>query len=385
MKNESIVFFSSDDWGWKTSKYQLSTRFAKDNKVLFVSSIGFRAPTSSSDDLKRIWGKLKGFFKGVKKVNENLYVLTPLVVPFSWFPFRNGLNKLILKAQVGWAKRKLNMSKPYLFVFSENWHDYVINMQRKKLIYYTVDEQASFSGLDGQRFIEMDKKLNKAADVIFCSARTLYDKNIQTNSNTHYMPHGVSYELFASTLDESTTVAEDIKDIPGPIFLFFGHISYDWVDKDLVKFLAKSKPEWSWVYVGRYSMDDDEFSGFSNIHLLGEKEFEQLPRYCKGADIATIPFVYSKLTNNCNPLKLPEYFAAGLPVVSTNIPEVKRAFGDECYIGQDNEEFLAACEKALKDNDRELNLTRAKQMAVHSWEERINNVYKIINDSPQKK
>ncbi len=385
MKNQSIVFFSSDDWGWKTSKYQLSTRFANDNKVLFVSSIGFRAPTASSDDMKRIWNKLKGFFKGVKKINENLYVLTPLVIPFSWFPFRNALNKLILKMQVGWAKWRLNMSKPYLFVFSENWHDYVINMKRKALIYYTVDEQASFSGLDGQRFIEMDKKLNKAADVIFCSARTLYDKNVASNPNTHYMPHGVSYSLFASTLEQQTTVAEDIANIPGPIFLFFGHISYDWVDKDLVKYLAKQRPDWSWVYVGRYSMAEKEFAGFKNIYLLGEKDFEELPRYCKAADIGTIPFVYSKLTNNCNPLKLPEYFAAGLPVVSTNIPEVKRAFGDECYIGHDNESFLAACDQALAENNLEVNLKRAKEMEKHSWEERINNVYRIINETTQGK
>jgi len=378
MKNESIVFFSSDDWGWKTSKYQLSTRFAKDNKVLFVSSIGFRAPTASSDDLKRIWKKLAGFFKGIKKVDDNLYVLTPLVVPFSWFPFRHVLNNLILRTQVGWAKWKLGMKLPYMFVFSENWHDYVINMKRKKLIYYTVDEQASFSGLDGQRFIEMDKKLNKAADVIFCSARTLYDKNIKTNENTHYMPHGVSYSLFSSTLNESTQIAEDIKDIPHPLFLFFGHISHDWVDKDLVKFLAKEKPEWSWVYVGRYSMDENEFSEYQNIHLLGEKEFNELPGYCKGADFGTIPFVYSKLTNNCNPLKLPEYFSAGLPVISTNIPEVERAYGDECYIGKDNQGFLDGCEKALAENNLEKNIQRSKLMAANSWEERINNIYKII-------
>jgi len=381
MKNESIIFFSSDDWGWKTSKYQLSTRLAKDNKVLFVSSIGFRAPTASSDDVKRIWKKLKGFFKGIRKINDNLFVLTPLVIPFSWFPFRESINRMILKFQVGWAKRKLKMKTPYLFVFSENWYNYVIEMPRKKLIYYTVDEQASFSGLDGEKFIEMDKELNQAADVIFCSARTLYNKNVKTNPNTHYIPHGVSYELFATTLKDTTSIADDIKDIKGPIFLFFGHISYDWVDKDLVKFLAEHKPDWSWVYVGRYSMKEDEFSAYKNIFLLGEKDFELLPSYCKAADVATIPFVYSKLTDNCNPLKLPEYFAAGLPVVSTNIPEVERAFGDDCYIGKDNKSFLRQCEKALTESDEQINIDRSNRMASHSWEQRIKDVFRIIEET----
>ena len=381
MKDQSIVFFSSDDWGWKTSKYQLSTRFARDNKVLFVSSIGFRAPTASSEDMKRIWKKLKGFFKGVKKVEENLYVLTPLVIPFSWFPFRSGINRLILKLQLGWAKWKLGMANPYLFVFSENWLDYVQKMKRQKLVYYTVDEQASFAGLDGQRFIEMDRQLNQMADVIFCSARTLYEKNKQTNDNTHYMPHGVNYELFSTTLAPEVTPAQDIKEIKGPIFLFFGHISYDWVDKDLVKYLAKAKPEWSWVYVGRYSMDENEFSNYDNIYLLGEKDFEELPSYCKAADIATIPFVYSELTNNCNPLKLPEYFSAGLSVVSTDIPEVRRAYGDDVYIGTDNESFLKACEQALTEKNDEKNIERSHAMAAHSWEQRIADIYQIIEKS----
>src|SRR5690606_19226874 len=68
MQNESIVIFSSDDWGWKTSKYQLSIRFAKHNKVLFVSSIGFRAPKASTADLGRIFNKLKSFLGGMRKV-----------------------------------------------------------------------------------------------------------------------------------------------------------------------------------------------------------------------------------------------------------------------------------------------------------------------------
>ena len=71
MKNESIVIFSSDDWGWKTSKYQLSIRFARDNKVLFVSSIGFRAPRASSEDMGRIIRKLKSFFSGLNKIQDN--------------------------------------------------------------------------------------------------------------------------------------------------------------------------------------------------------------------------------------------------------------------------------------------------------------------------
>ena len=136
MKNQSIVIFSSDDWGWKTSKYQLSTRFAKQNKVLFVSSIGFRSPTKSSEDIGRIWNKLKKFFKGLEEFEDNLFVLTPLIIPFSSLPFRDKFNIVFLKFQITLAQWKLDMKNPYIFVFSQNWYEHIVSLPRQKLIYY---------------------------------------------------------------------------------------------------------------------------------------------------------------------------------------------------------------------------------------------------------
>jgi hypothetical protein len=144
--NEDILFFSSDDWGWKTSKYHVSTRLAQQGKVLFVSSIGFRAPTASSEDLGRIWRKLRSFFKGTREVMPNLHVLTPLVVPFKNFPCKNSINQLLLKLQLAFAMRKLGMKKPLMFVFSQNWFPYIKSINRSKCIYYAVDDHSSFKG-----------------------------------------------------------------------------------------------------------------------------------------------------------------------------------------------------------------------------------------------
>lgn len=377
MQNDNIVLFSSDDWGWKTSKYQLSIRFARHNKVLFVSSIGFRAPKASSEDVGRIVRKLKSFFRGVVKVQDNLYVLTPLIVPFAWFPFRTAFNKWLLQTQVAVARWRLGMATPYLFVFSQNWHDYICNMKRKKLVYYCVDEHSGFAGIDEQQFHALDRKMNALADVIFCSSKTLCEKNRATNPNTHHMPHGVNYELFASTLTERVSVAPELQKLPRPVILFFGHISYDWVDRELVRYLAQQRPRWSFVYVGRYSMREDEFAGLPNIHILGERQFEDLPQYCKGADVGTIPFVYSPLTDNCNPLKLPEYLSAGLPVVSTDIPEVRR-FGDLVRIGKTNEEFLAALDQAVAEVSPELKTRLSATMRQHSWDQRVEDIFRIV-------
>lgn len=380
MYNKDIIIFSSDDWGWKTSKYQLSVRFARNNRVLFVSSIGFRAPTASTQDLSRIFKKFKSFIRGVKKIENNVYVLTPLVLPFKKLPFVESINRVLLFIQINYAKLKLGITNPFVFVFSQNWYGFVKNLPRKILIYYCVDDHSSFKGIDAEQFALLDKKMSQMADLIICSARTIYDLKKSYNESSYYLPHGVNYDLFSSVLsDNSLIVASDISEISKPVLGFWGHISYDWVDVELLKYIAERKPEWNLILIGKYSLAENEFEGYTNIHVIGEKKFEELPSYCKGITIGLIPFIKSKLTDNCNPLKLYEYLAAGLPVVSTDIPEV-RQYGELIAVAKTKEDFLAGCEKTLEQVSAEKSAIRSLSVKNASWEQRVEDIYKLINE-----
>lgn len=378
MNNESIVFLSSDDWGWKTSKYQLSTRFARQNRVLFVSSIGFRAPTVSRSDISRIWNKLKAFAKGPEKVADNIWVLTPVVVPFGHGALVQWMNRAIFAVQYRIALKLLKLGQPHLFVFSQNWGPYIKSLQNRQVIYYCVDDQSHFRGVNKSFFEECDVQLTKSADHVFCSARSLYEKKKPLNSSTHYVPHGVNWKLFSSALDEACAMQEPaMEHMDGPILLFFGHISHDWVDTDLVHFIAASRPDWNVVLVGRNAIDESEFSRNPNIHLLGERDYEDLPSLCRYADIGIIPFVDSELTAACNPLKLFEYLAAGLPVVSTDIPEV-RHYADTISIANSCESFLAACETALDIDRASYSPSASALVRSHDWDDRIEHIYSVI-------
>jgi glycosyltransferase involved in cell wall biosynthesis len=380
MKSKNIVILSSDDWGWKTSKYQLSTRFARDNKVLFVSSVGFRSATVSKQDIFRIFKKLRKFVKGVEIISPTLFVLTPLVIPFRKYQFVNKLNEIILKIQIHYALHKLNISEPYLFVFSQNWLCMVRNFQRKKLIYYCVDEHSGFNGIDSQRFIQNDKEMAQLADVVICSSRKLEEQKMEINSNTYYIPHGVNYKLFSRAVyDDTLTLPSDVANIPSPIFGFYGHVSHEWVDGVLLKFVASARPEWTIMLIGKNSMNPDEFSEYKNIHLIGERDYEDLPAYSKSFSVAIIPFVKSLLTDNCNPLKLYEYLSAGLPVVSTDIPEV-RQYENLVHIANSYENFLHLCDVSLDEGDAAMKVMRSNAMSHSSWDERVNQIYHILKD-----
>ena len=50
-----------------------------------------------------------------------------------------------------------------------------------------------------------------------------------------------------------------------------------------------------------------------NIHYLGGKKYNELPRYMAGWDAAMMPFARNESTRFISPTKTPEYLAAGLP------------------------------------------------------------------------
>src|SRR6185295_8836829 len=110
--------------------------------------------------------------------------------------------------------------------------------------------------------------------------------------------------------------------------------------------------------------------GVPNLRLLGQKPYATLPAYCRGMDVGIIPFRRSALTVRANPLKLREYLAAGLPVVSTPLPEVARYEG-LVRLAPDLDAFLAAIEAGLGGGSAEADRARAEAMRGESWEERV--------------
>ncbi len=368
-----ILLLSSDDWGWKTSKYQLSIRLAQQQPLLFVSSIGFRAPRLTDHaDWGRIWRKLRGFLHGTKQIASNLHVLTPIAMPFN-IPGKTALNKILLLWQIRLACKRLGLTAPDLLIFSQNWTPYIDRLPHRKRVYYVVDHQAGFAGINHQQFHEYDAALLRKVDHVICCSQQLFLDYQTRHADVTYLPHGVNHAHFAQALTPADYPA-DIQAIQKPILLFFGHIAYDWVDVALLKKVAQLRPDWSIVLLGRYSLATDEFAGFENIHWLGEKDFEQLPDYCRAAQVGLIPFVDSPLTRSCHPLKLPEYLASGLPVVSTPIPEVQRA-RQFVLVGADAEAFVAACETAMQYSDRAV---ISATVSNDTWESRVQTLLQLL-------
>jgi glycosyltransferase involved in cell wall biosynthesis len=168
-----------------------------------------------------------------------------------------------------------------------------------------------------------------------------------------------------------------MKALKKPVVGFFGLIA-DWVDIDLIRFLAVSRPDCSFALIGKVVTDVRTFDDLPNVHLLGQKPYEVLPCYTKAFDVAILPFVSNELTIAANPLKLREYIAAGLPVVSTAIPEAER-LRHLIRIGRNKLEFLDEMNAVLSSGQTGPRLEVSQQMDAESWDEKVEELSRIIS------
>jgi glycosyltransferase involved in cell wall biosynthesis len=344
LKGRDIICFSHDWTGDPLSKTHLMRLLTRDNRVLWVNSIGYRTPSVNKADLGRAWKKLKAFQQPVREVERNIFVLHPLAIPAYGLRIARMINQFWLRSQVKAAMKRLGFGRPINWVFNPAAAVIAGTLGEELLIYQCVDEYSAFSGVTAQAILEMEKQLLRKSDLVLVSADLLLQSKSQINPRTVLVRHGVDFKHFRTALDPTLKVPEEIANLPRPVIGFFGLIA-DWVDVELMAKVAQRYPHGSLVVLGKATTDVSPLK-LPNVHLLGRKPYSELPAYCKGFDVALNPFRISQLTLNANPLKVREYLAAGLQVVSTDIPEV--AVLGSCRIGKDHEHFLSEVDQALK-------------------------------------
>ncbi len=369
LRGRDIICFSHDWSGDPLSKTHLMRLLARDNRVLWVNSIGYRTPTVSKADAGRAFKKLIAATGPIRNPEPNIYVLSPLAVPLYGRESVRALNRHLLRLQVRRAMRKLGFRRPVNWVFNPPAAVVAGTLGEEQLIYQCVDEYTAFTGVSGEVMAEFEHRLLRMADLSIVTSERLLRSRSKINPQTVLVRHGVDFAHFSRALDDETAVPEDIAALPRPVIGFFGLVA-DWVDVDLMAEVAKHFARGSLVVLGKVTTDVSALERLPNVHLLGRKPYEDLPAYCKGFDVALMPFRVNELTLNANPLKVREYLAAGLPVVSTPIPEVE-VLG-LCRIADGPAATVREIEAALEDPGP----ARARSEAIRgeSWEARLDEI-----------
>jgi glycosyltransferase involved in cell wall biosynthesis len=195
------------------------------------------------------------------------------------------------------------------------------------------------------------------------------------SERVHYIPHGVDHAHFARALDAGP-LPDELRAIPEPRIGFFGLI-HEWIDLPLLAALADRAP-YSFVLIGEAKVDLGDLTARPNVFHLGRRSYDSLPDYCRGFHAAIVPFRTNELTRSVNPVKLREYAAAGLPVVSSDLPEVRRCVDvASCADGLDA--WLAELERAVA-RGREPRERRAQSARVREqdWAAICSEISRII-------
>ncbi len=382
LRGRDLVVFSNDWDGDPLSKVHIMRILSRENRVLWVNSIGNRAPKANAHDLNRIWRKLASFTEGIREVEPNLFVLAPLAVPFYGSEAVRALNRTLLRAQVLRAMRQLKFNKPISWSFLPASAPVSGRLGEEFVVYHCVDEFSAFSDTNGRHIAEMEEQLLRRADLVITSAERLRENKARVNPSTVLVRHGVDFNHFVKACDPATRIPDDIANLPRPIFGFFGLVA-DWVDLEAIAATARAHPEGSVVVIGKVAPDADvsALKAERNIHMLGRKAYADLPGYCRAFDVALMPFKVNELTLNANPLKVREYLAAGLPVVSSDIPEVRKV--GLCKLATSTEDFVRKVDECLAEGAGPTR-ARAERIRHESWEAKVEEIRSFVGEAMTK-
>lgn len=386
LKNTDIICISSIDWDfvWQGHQEIMSTFAKNGNRVLFIENTGVRTP--GFKDLPRLKKRIVNWYKsikGFKKQADNLYIYSPVILPFPYSKLARWINRrMLIRPLKNWM-RVMEFHEPVVWTFLPTGTalDIINSIDNKKLlVYYCI---ANFYELAGsKREVKItEERLIKQSDVVFAQGSEFYDKCRRLNSNVSIFPFGVNMDVFEKK--GNSAIPDDMKGLSGPIVGYVGGI-HRHIDFDILRFVAQERPGWSIVLVGPKQIAHDEFRGLKNIHMLGKKDFIDLPGYIRQFDVCVIPYKKTEYTATVYPTKLNEYHALGKPVVSVDLAEVvnfNRENGNLVYVAKSPRDFLSAIDTAISKDSQQLVKKRIDSARQNSWPARIEKMSLIIEKS----
>jgi GT2 family glycosyltransferase/glycosyltransferase involved in cell wall biosynthesis len=348
------VCFAAQDWWYHNtahSDFQLMRSVAEQRKVLVVNSIGMRmpAPGRSTHVTRRVLRKLRSVAKLVRRPVPGLpgfHVMSPLPLPFYGSAALRRVNATLVRAQVRLVCLLLGIRRPVVMVTIPTAWDVVRPMRRRSLVYNRSDKHSDFPEGDRVTLEALEEQLLEHSDsVLYVSRALMADERELTGDRAAFLDHGVDVAHFRPR--SAVELPADLAAIPGPRIGFFGALDDFVVDFDLLEHVAAELPEASLVLIGDSTYPMERFARYGNVHWLGRRPYEEIPAYGSGFDVAIMPWVDTPWIHRSNPIKLKEYLALGLPVVSTEFAELDE-YRDRVRAASDPAGFVAAIRESLE-------------------------------------
>jgi glycosyltransferase involved in cell wall biosynthesis len=383
----SIVCLSSQDWdeALPTNRQQIMARAAqRGHRVLFVETGGFLGKHLAA--LLRGPGRLSLARRllAVERVAPGVDARKSLnVLPWGQ---RFDLSRRVNAAATFLVLRVLARRRPrplLLWVYDPA----AVPLDRPvpwPMVYDVVDdypEQAG-GGARGALVAAADRSVASSARLVFATTPMLVERQSARNEHTHLVPNGADFTHF-STAADAAAASPDVAELRHPVIGFTGNLHAMKVDFDLLRRLARARPNWTFLLVGPAQKDVEaplaELVAEPNVVWLGPRAFAELPRYVAAFDVGLIPYLTNAYTRNCSPLKLYEYLAAGKPVVATGLPSLEGMEPDVVVAEGGVAPVVAALDAALAATGEAEVARRMATAAENTWDGRAERLLSLVD------
>ena len=360
---DRIIIWKST-FGWDVPLFQrpqhISINLAKQNCLVFYEV------TKMTDKVNNI-----------KKLFNNLYLIN--------------FNNLAIKKLLFSKLKEINKPK-YIQIYST---DFTMSLEELKqyinngfkIIYEYIDdlspEIVGVKQLPKNQADKYNYMLKDTENIFVIVTASEIEKDVlqkRGNEKLAFSCNGVNIEHFKN-IDKNFIFDEEFKNIlkmNKPIIGYYGALA-SWFDYNLIKYLAKKRPEYNIVLFGvKYdnSLEKSNINEYSNIFFLGSKNYNILQNYASKFNVCTIPFLINDITKATSPLKLFEYMALGKPIVTTAMTECKKY--KSVFISDNYDEFVSLIDVAINIKDSEYFNLLEKEALENTWYEKAKIIIELI-------
>jgi glycosyltransferase involved in cell wall biosynthesis len=235
-------------------------------------------------------------------------------------------------------------------------------LKPRMLVYDVMDDLSAFADATPDMPLAQRRALHRA-DLVFTGGRSLFQMAaaIRGAEDVHLFPSGVETQHYARSRAFRTPRSR-------PTAGYVGVID-ERLDLKLIGDLSAQLPDWDFKIIGPVTkIDPATLPVAPNLFYPGMQPYDELPRVMAGLDVALMPFALNDATRAISPTKTLEYLAAGLPVVSTRVPDVVTDWGTVVHLADDGRGFADACRIVSQHSGLERDALVAPLAMRHEWD-----------------
>lgn len=314
----------------------------------------------------------------VRRVSHHTWVTEPLkALPNLFFRPIQILNAGLLTQQLKMLSRSIGLRPEVVWLCDPYWRDVAAHFPGARVVYDCFDDYDSYPGQSPRTRLRVrsdERTLVGAADLSLVISEVLYKELSPMNPSTFLLPIGLDSQHFCRKIDQPVVEPGEFRSIPRPRVGIFSRLD-EKIDLALLKSLATSRQDWHLVFLGpvsttasaQFRQKMNDLAELPNVHALGEQPYRWLPACLQSLDIGLVPYVLSDQTRALMPSKVTNYLAAGLPVVSVDLPGSREYF-PWIRLAQSPLEFLQAVDQELSQEQDSLRRQRIDFVAQRDWQ-----------------